>query len=655
MRLSVIIVSYNVYPFLDNCLRSVQQAMKDIDGEIIVVDNSSVDRTPQLVQEHFPTVRLIANIDNKGFAKANNQALALSTSEYVVLLNPDTIVSEDTFTTCLHFMDNHPEAGAVGVRMLDGSGRFLPESKRGLPTLLASFMKMSGLYKLFPRSAKLNSYYAGHIGEHETAKIQVLTGAFMFMRKMTVDKIGTLDEDYFMYGEDIDLSYRITKGGYAIYYLPTTSIIHYKGESTRKSSLNYILTFYQAMLIFNKKHPEFKGQKQLIKLAIYFHGLVRLLKGSAEKWWPVILDIILFFTSFYFVSKLWERYYFAQQGYFKPSFYLINIPLYTLTGSIVMFLNGAYDKPYSYRSSWVGFGWSALVILVIYAFLPAGFRTSRMVILMGLAVYVFLMWISRKNINPWRAALKNDNHRLTRKAIIIAGPDETKRIKELINRSRDQIEIIGTVSPIENMPNVQSDSLGHLSKLDDIIRVHKVGEIIFSAQDVPFSMFTDNMTHLGPGLRYMLAASTTMNIVGSMNRDTEGESYAIRVHFNLSDPASLRAKRIFDLLVSLLFLFCSPILIWLILNRNSFFPNLFRVLMGKRTWISYHPADQLKSTLPPLPQGILSPVYPDDNGGIQHRLEHIHYVYARDYHWTTDFSILFSQWKKIGQTPLNYG
>ncbi|MFZ1679075.1 MAG: glycosyltransferase [Saprospiraceae bacterium] len=655
MRLSVIIVSYNVYPFLDNCLRSVQQAMKDIEGEIIVVDNSSVDRTPQLVHEHFPNVRLIANSDNKGFAKANNQALAISNTEYVVLLNPDTIVSEDTFTICLSFMDQHPDAGAVGVRMLDGSGRFLPESKRGLPTLLASFMKMSGLYKLFPRSAKLNSYYEGQIGEHEIAKIEVLTGAFMFMRKKTLDKIGFLDEDYFMYGEDIDLSYRITKGGYGIYYLPTTSIIHYKGESTSKSSLNYILTFYQAMLIFTKKHPEFKGQKQLIKLAIYFHGLTRLIKGAAEKWWPVMLDIILFYTSFYVISKLWERYYFNQPGYFQPSFYFFNIPLYTLIGSLVMFLNGAYDKPLRYHSSWVGYGWSALVILVIYAFLPADLRTSRMVIFMGLVLYLLLMWMTRKKLNPWKSALKNENHRMSRKALIVAGPDETKRIKELINRSRDHIEIVGTVSPFDNNLNVQTDSLGQLSKLDDIIRVHKVSEIIFSAQDVPFSKFTDSMTHLGPGLRYMLAASTTMNIVGSMNRDTEGESYAIRVHFNLSHPASLRAKRIFDFLVSLLFLISSPFLILLVQNKNSFFPNLFRVLTGKRTWISYHPADQFRSTLPPLTPGILSPVYPDDQGVIQHRLEHIHYVYARDYHWTTDLSILLSQWKKIGQTPLNYG
>lgn len=655
MRLSVIIVSYNVYPFLDNCLRSVQQAMKDIDGEIIVVDNSSVDRTPQLVQKYFPKILLIANQDNAGFARANNQGLSISQGEYVLLLNPDTIIAEDTLTTCLNFLDQHKNAGAVGVRMLDGSGRFLPESKRGLPTLLASFMKMSGLYKLFPHSAKLNSYYAGHIDELETASIEVLTGAFMCIRKKALDQSGFLDEDYFMYGEDIDLSYRITKAGYKIYYLPTTNIIHYKGESTRKSSLNYILTFYQAMLIFTKKHPEFKGQKQLIQIAIYFHGFARLIKRTIAKWWPIMLDFVLFIVSFYIVSKIWERYYFRQPVHFTSAFYLFNIPLYSFIGSSVMFLNGVYDKPLTAKSSWIGYGWAVLAILVIYAILPVDLRTSRMVIFMGLFLYLIFMWISRKHVNPWKTAMQNKKDLADRKTIVVAGPEEANRIKELINRSRDHIEIIGTVSPDETSHEIQPDTLGQLSKIEDIVRVHKVSEIIFSAQDVPFSRFTDSMTHLGPGLRYMLAASTTMNIVGSMNRDTEGESYAIRVLFNLSYPASLRAKRIFDIIVSILFILCSPLLILYIQHINSLFPNIFLVLSGRRTWISYHPGDLLRSTLPPIKQGILSPIYPDQDDGIQHRLEHIHYVYARDYHWTTDLGILLSQLKKIGQRPLLYG
>ena len=200
--------------------------MEGIDGEVIVVDNASVDRTPQLVKLHFPEVILISNSDNKGFSKANNQGISIGRGEYILLLNPDTIVSENTFSTCIDFMEGHSDAGAVGVKMIDGSGKFLPESKRGLPTLRASFMKMTGLYRLAPRSATWNSYYEGQVNENETAKIHVLTGAFMFMRKSALHKAGVLDESFFMYGEDIDLSYRIAKAGYAIYYLPATHLVH---------------------------------------------------------------------------------------------------------------------------------------------------------------------------------------------------------------------------------------------------------------------------------------------------------------------------------------------------------------------------------------------------------------------------------------------
>lgn len=654
MRLSVIIVSYNVYPFLDNCLRSVQKSMKGIDGEIFVVDNASVDRTPQLVQQHFPDVKLMANPDNKGFAKANNQAISVCEGEYILLLNPDTIVSEDTLTTCIQFMDTHKDAGAIGVKLLDGSGRFLPESKRGLPTLSASFMKMSGLYRLFPRSSRWNAYYQGHIDENQTAQVEVLCGAFMFMRKEALGRTGNLDEDFYMYGEDIDLSYRISKAGYSIYYVPSTSIIHYKGESTRKSSLNYILTFYQAMLIFTKKHPEFRGQQFLTKVAIYVHGVLRVLRQSVSNWWPVALDGMLVAGSFLAVSKIWEQYYFGQSDYFRPSFYYFNIPLYTFLSVAAMYLNGAYDKPYTRKASWLGFFSGLVMILVIYAFLPIHLRTSRMVIVMGSFVFSLSMLLTRSWLSPWRYGDMRPGRQTGRKAIIVAGAEEAGRIKELINRSKDQIEIIGSVSPDAVHRELPLGYIGQLSQLEDIIRVHGVKEIIFSAQDVPFSAFTGSMTRLGPNLRYMLAASTTMNIVGSMSKDTEGEFYAIRVHFKISDPSSKRAKRLFDFFSAALFLLLFPVLVFFIQNRLSLLKNIIKVLTGKKTWVSYHPSDPMMSSLPPIPEGVLFPVYPLDESDVSRRLRHIHYVYARDYHWTTDLSILTQQWRKTSQTNSGY-
>ena len=263
MNLSVIIVSYNVRYFLEQCLKSVIQASHALDVDIFVVDNCSEDDSVSMVQTRFPEVKLIINTDNKGFSKANNQAIRLSESDYILLLNPDTVLEEDALIKTLHFMETHPGAGGLGIKMIDGYGHFLPESKRGLPTPWASFCKMSHLSQLFPRSAYFNHYHLGNLAENETNQIEVLAGAFMLLRRKVLDHIGLLDEDFFMYGEDIDLSIRITKSGSFNYYFPEARMIHYKGESTRKGSLNYVRVFYGAMLIFARKHFGGKNERLL--------------------------------------------------------------------------------------------------------------------------------------------------------------------------------------------------------------------------------------------------------------------------------------------------------------------------------------------------------------------------------------------------------
>ena len=255
------------------------EAAKAVETEVFVVDNNSVDGSVHMVREKFPWVKLIANQDNAGFSKANNQAIRLSQGKYILLLNPDTLVESDTFSKCCDFMDSHPDAGGLGVKMIDGSGKFLPESKRGLPTPAVAFYKMSGLSKIFRRSKRFNRYHLGYLPENETNSIEILAGAYMLMRKDLLDEIGYLDETFFMYGEDIDLSWRIIKAGFKNYYFPETRIIHYKGESTKKTSVNYVLTFYQAMIIFSRKH--FTGSNAnlmiaLIQLAIYFRAFMAL-------------------------------------------------------------------------------------------------------------------------------------------------------------------------------------------------------------------------------------------------------------------------------------------------------------------------------------------------------------------------------------------
>jgi O-antigen biosynthesis protein len=257
MELSVIIVSFNVCDLLRQCLHSASIALNGINSEIFVVDNCSIDGSVEMIKNEYPDVKLIINKVNAGFSAANNQAIRKSAGRFVLLLNPDTLVEKDTFSRCIDFMNKHPDAGALGIRMINGEGRFLPESKRAFPAPLTAFFKLSGFSFMFPGSRFLNKYYLPDIDSHETSLTEVISGAFMFIRREALNKTGLLDEDFFMYGEDIDLSYRLLQTGFKNYYFPEVQIIHFKGRSTARNSFKDVLCFYKAMRIYvNKRAAE---------------------------------------------------------------------------------------------------------------------------------------------------------------------------------------------------------------------------------------------------------------------------------------------------------------------------------------------------------------------------------------------------------------
>lgn len=276
MELSVIIVSYNVSDYLKQCLSSVKKASENIDCEIFVVDNNSHDDSCRMVGQTFPEVVLIKNTTNYGFSVANNQALKLSSGRFVLLLNPDTVVEEDTFSKCINFMYRTPKSGALGVRMVNGEGIFLPESKRALPNPAIAFYKSFGLAFLFPKSKLFNKYYLSHLANDVTTSVEVVSGAYMLIRREALEKAGLFDEKFFMYGEDIDMSYRLLKNGYLNYYFAETQIIHYKGRSTPNNDFTDILHFYKAMRIY------------LIKRAS---------EGTFTRWYFIILPAIYFRES----------------------------------------------------------------------------------------------------------------------------------------------------------------------------------------------------------------------------------------------------------------------------------------------------------------------------------------------------------------------
>ena len=274
--LSVIIANYNVCAMLEQALRAVRQASSGLAIEVFVVDNDSSDGSIGYLQPRFPEVCFISNHENIGFSRANNQAISVSQGKYILLLNPDTIVAEDTLRHSFDFMERHPLAGAHGVKMINANGLFLFESKRSFPTPWNAFCRMTGLSSLFPSSPHFSNYQLRYLSPDEEHNIEVLSGAYMFIRRKALDEVGLLDEQFFMYGEDIDLSYRIILGGYTNHYLPTR-ILHYKGESTQKNGKDYYRHFYGAMQIFFRKHYRHRGliMSTIIRLSIIALGAAR--------------------------------------------------------------------------------------------------------------------------------------------------------------------------------------------------------------------------------------------------------------------------------------------------------------------------------------------------------------------------------------------
>ena len=575
--LSVVIVNYNVVNFLEQCLNSVLAASQNLRIEIFVVDNNSVDGSVALVREKFPTVKVIANTENAGFSKANNQAILQSNSRYVLLLNPDTVVEQDTFDKCIAYMDAHPNTGGMGVRMLDGKGRFLPESKRGLPTPAVSFYKIFGLSKLFPKSKKFGTYHLGFLDEHELHEIDVLSGAFMLMRAETLDKVGLLDEAFFMYGEDIDLSYRIQQGGYSNVYFPETKIIHYKGESTKKGSLNYVFVFYNAMVIFAKKHFSARYARIFslaIHMAIYLRASASILKRVVQNLsWPAI-DTAISVSFLYVLAQQWEQ----NQIRFPEWAYDVLIPFYVGIWIFCSWLFGLYDRGTRVHQIWKSTFLGTIAILVAYALFPKDWQFSRLFILLGAVGFLLAFYLTR-SIKELLTKGRIDFGKLPKKRFgIIANNGEYERIAELLKTTYPQIEQLFQIA-------VSDDAVRPPAQLDEIIRVHQLNELIFSAQDVGASRIIQLMADTATlDLEYKIAQPNTSYLIGSSSIDQAGTYY--NIHFDaLQLPVNKRIKRLFDLSFAVVLLCFSPLLIWGYKQPKRFVLNLLKVLSGRYSFV----------------------------------------------------------------------
>lgn len=655
MKLSIIIVNYNVSCFLEQALISVYKALRNVDGEVFVVDNNSVDGSLAMLAAKFPQVKVIANKENVGFAKANNQAIRVSSGEYVLLLNPDTVVEEDTFEKCLRFMDATPDAGGLGVKMVNGKGEFLPESKRGIPVPSVAFYKLFGLSKLFPHSKKFGAYHLSYLSNDEIHSVEVLSGAFMLMRRSVLDKVGLLDEDYFMYGEDIDLSYRILKGGYKNYYFPETRIIHYKGESTKTGSLNYVHVFYKAMQIFARKHFSQKNAKlfnALIDCAIWFRASLAALKRVAAALLLPLLDFLCVYVGMFVLARYWDLNVLADRSSAFPKYYFYAvIPCYILIWLLSVAGCKGYRKPIRLANVNKGIAIGTVIILLIYALLPESLRFSRAVVLLGAMWTVIVINLLRYLIRRMNIRGNYLDSGSKRRIAVVGDDTECRRVMGMVQMMEPKCDFAGVVltTADESAQTDAKNCIGRIEQLPDLIPLYRLNEIIFCARNLSSEQIIDWMCRLqSMQMEYKIAPEDSGSVIGSNSIFSTEDIYTIPVHA-IVQKNNLRRKRMFDVLAAAALLMLSPLVVWFVRQRLGFFHNIFQVFSGKKSWVGC----QLKMAIPAadlLKPGVLFPTDAfKEHAFSEEMIATADRLYTQQYNVKSDLTTLLKGFGNLGR------
>lgn len=643
MDLSVIIVNYNVKALLEQTLLSVYKAVQHLAVEVIIVDNNSADDSCLMVKEKFPKAILIENKDNVGFSRANNQGIEISQGRNVLLLNPDTVISEDTLVKTVNFLDSTPNAGALGVRMIDGRGEFLPESKRGLPTPAVAFYKMSGLAKIFPKSKTFGSYHLGYLSEFETNKVEILSGAFMLIKKKVLDEVGVLDENFFMYGEDIDLSYRIIKGGYDNYYFADTTIIHYKGESTKKHSINYVKIFYQAMAKFAKKH--FSKQQgwwfsTCINAAIFGRAVVAILIRWFNAFKLFLFDFLLIFIGYYGLMRYWEIYNKYVVGGFYPREYIqMHVPMYIIFWLSGVYMSGGYSEPFKINKTARGILFGSFLLLSFYALLPENMRFSRALILLG-AVWALLITIAIRLTFHFLKYKHFDTTASQQSQVLIVGSlSECNRVKQILMNYPLRFKLLGFIKPKDSTEH--GDWIGGIENLPLLIELYKANEIIFCAADVSSTSIMNFMGNAHKTkAKYKIMPEKGAYIIGSNSKNTTGEFYSVDITFALSNLNTQQKKRWIDLIVCLSMLILIPVLFLKPKFLIKTAQNWFQCFIGNLTWVGYNQQVET-SNLPEIKPSVFTVGQSVTNSISDPQLiQNLNFMYASSYRWQNDIDIL---------------
>lgn len=569
--ISVIIVNYKVKEYVANLLNSLERAGNGLELEIFVVDNASGDRSVEYLKERFPNVSYIQNEENVGFGKANNQALKNASGTYTLLINPDTLVSEDTLTTLTHHMKQHPKCGACGCKILNPEGSFAPESRRSVPTIWSAACKVLGLNNLFPNSKLFGEYYLSWIPEDQPSQVPVLSGSFMFWRTSVLKELDGFDEQFFMYGEDIDLCYRIQETDYHIDYVPDTSIIHYKGESTKKGDLKYIRLFNKALYQFFDKQYSTQYSflfKIFIYLSIFLKTVFSFVVSRIKQAKTVFMDLLLLNLSL--ILGFVIRFSFNMEVILQTDnlqFLWINA-LFSVLYFISSGIFGLYKKNLHSLSAHMKSVLLSYGTLILITFFARNLAFSRLIFAVSFVIGVIFTLIYRiKKINAHQDGDTSRAKFRSSRVIVVGDAEQAKSIANKIHTRPDwSYEVLGYVSVTRDESG--SEYMGELSQLHELVLAYEADQVFFALKSISYKQMLKEISNLqDTNVVFKLIPDSMDFILGKSKVEYLEAIPLVEVEFDYSKPFNKLLKRSLDLLICLpafgfLFLFLFPSLIF---------------------------------------------------------------------------------------------
>ena len=655
MDLSIIIVNYNVKEFLQNLLHSAEKASSRISKEIIVIDNASDDGSVDIIKQKFPTVKLVENKNNIGFGSANNQGLKIAQGKYILFINPDCIVSENTFDKMISFFNEHPDCGLAGCKILNSDGSLQLACRRSFPGPWTSFTKVTGLSNLFPGTRIFARYNLTYLDENRTHEVDAVSGSFMMIKRDAYEKVGGFDDQFFMYGEDLDLCYRVQKAGFKVYYVPDTQIIHYKGESTKRSNLDETKLFYDAMHKFVKKHlSSFPIVELILRTAIGFTKLFAFLGKRELALLTALADFVFFNFSLFLAEKVYKNY--TEWVGFDPQAYVVIYTIPALIHIIVSTLSGVYRKDVVSVLRNIGAMFISFLILTSATFFFKQYAFSRAVVLITFVLFFIITTLYRIALKLYyRVGIKLDGT-LNRRTVVIGTDSDAISIAEKLKIQKSDVHsfigLIGKTSSEVGKEVKGFDVVGSINNIRNVVTEKKINEVIFSSEELSYTeMMSIVSASKNDGVDFKIVGSDMNFIVGKSSVSMLDNIPLVEVSYNIASTSVRTLKIIFDYCLSVLVLFSLYPFIYLITKlskKQTDFRKLVlsvpSVLSGKKSFVG--PKKQALSGNVDLGKEGLTGLWYIDDGTFSDS-DKLDFYYAKNQNIWLDLEILGKTLNKI--------